>query len=107
MSSHNSACGVRLTAPQVSKLSKIRKSSALIPKPGPFVRAALSKVGLSCGAAYSGRPNTSTPYWSHALLDYAMTVIGMPSLFITYTHNLHKDIRRRALRKMEREAKGQ
>ncbi|TEB37438.1 3-ketoacyl-CoA reductase, partial [Coprinellus micaceus] len=91
----------------VSKLSKIRKSSALIPKPGPFVRAALSKIGLSCGAAYSGRPKTSTPYWSHALIDYAMTVIGMPSLFITYTHNLHKDIRRRALGKQAREAKAQ
>ncbi|EAU91530.1 ketoreductase [Coprinopsis cinerea okayama7 len=91
----------------VSKLSKIRKSSLLIPTPAPYVRSVLSKVGLACGAAFSGRPNTSTPYWSHALLDYAMTLVGIPSLFIRYTHNLHIDIRRRALRKLEREAKAQ
>ncbi|KAG6857735.1 hypothetical protein H0H87_004151 [Tephrocybe sp. NHM501043] len=89
----------------VSKLSKIRTSSALIPQPGPYVRSVLSKIGLACGAAYSGRPGTSTPYWSHALMDYAMTVIGLPGLFISYTHGLHKSIRKRALRKQEREAK--
>ncbi|KAF8918080.1 3-ketoacyl-CoA reductase [Mucidula mucida] len=89
----------------VSKLSKIRKPSALIPLPGPFVRSVLGKIGMACGALGSGRPGTSTPYWSHALMDYAMTLIGAPQLFISYTHNLHKDIRRRALRKAEREAK--
>ncbi|KAJ2931300.1 hypothetical protein H1R20_g5822, partial [Candolleomyces eurysporus] len=91
----------------VSKLSKIRKSTPLIPKPAPYVRSVLAKIGLSCGAAYSGRPNTSTPYWSHALLDYAITLIGIPSLFISYTHGLHIDIRRRALRKLERDSKAQ
>ncbi|TFK44454.1 3-ketoacyl-CoA reductase [Crucibulum laeve] len=91
----------------VSKLSKIRKSSALIPQPGPYVRSVLSKIGLACGAGFSGRPDTSTPFWSHALLDYAMTLIGAPSLFISYTHGLHKDIRRRALKKAAREAKAE
>ncbi|THU89383.1 3-ketoacyl-CoA reductase [Dendrothele bispora CBS 962.96] len=91
----------------VSKLSKIRKSSLFVPKPAPYVRSVLSKIGLQCGAAYSGRPNTSTPYWSHAIIDYAMTLVGSPSVFISYTHNLHRDIRRRALKKMEREAKVQ
>ncbi|EDR09116.1 uncharacterized protein LACBIDRAFT_192627 [Laccaria bicolor S238N-H82] len=89
----------------VSKLSKIRKASALIPKPDAYVRSVLSKIGLPCGASYSGRPNTSTPFWSHALLDYGLTLIGLQSAFISYTHGLHKDIRRRALRKMERDAK--
>ncbi|KAF5345348.1 hypothetical protein D9758_008464 [Tetrapyrgos nigripes] len=91
----------------VSKLSKIRKPSLFVPKPGPYVRSVLSKIGLQCGAAFSGRPNTSTPYWSHAIIDYAMTLFGAPSVFISYTHGLHKDIRRRALKKMEREAKTQ
>ncbi|KAF8348274.1 3-ketoacyl-CoA reductase [Amanita rubescens] len=86
----------------VSKLSKIRKASVMIPTPGPYVRSVLSKIGLGCGAACSGRPNTSTPYWSHALLDYGINMIGMPGLFIRYTHGLHKSIRKRALR---REAK--
>jgi len=44
----------------VSKLSKIRKSSLMIPNPGPYVAAVLGKIGLACGAAYSGRPNTSS-----------------------------------------------
>lgn len=88
-------------------MSKIRKSTVLAPQPGPFVRSVLSKLGYACGAGFSGRPETSTPYWSHALIDYAMTLIGMPSLFISYTHRLHKDIRRRALKKAEREAKAQ
>ncbi|KAJ8076913.1 hypothetical protein PM082_001336 [Marasmius tenuissimus] len=91
----------------VSKLSKIRKASAFIPQPGPYVRSVLSKIGLSCGAAFSGRPYTSTPYWSHALLDYAMTLVGGPSQLINYTHNLHQSIRRRALKKLERENKSQ
>ncbi|KAL1681814.1 hypothetical protein EV122DRAFT_260351 [Schizophyllum commune] len=91
----------------VSKLSKIRKPSLFIPTPAPFVRSVLGKIGLACGAAYSGRPNTSTPYWSHALMDYAMTLVGVKSIFIEHTHRLHVDIRRRALRKAEREAKQQ
>ena len=68
---------------QVSKLSKIRKPSALIPTPANYVRSVLSKIGLACGAAYSGRPNTSTPFWSHALLDHLITRVGIPSLFIS------------------------
>jgi 17beta-estradiol 17-dehydrogenase / very-long-chain 3-oxoacyl-CoA reductase len=90
---------------QVSKLSKIRKSSILVPQPAAYVRSVLSKIGLACGAGFSGRPGTSTPYWSHALLDYAMTFIGLPGVYIRHTHEQHKDIRRRALRKLEREGK--
>lgn len=93
------------TTCQVSKLSKIRKATALIPQPNAFVRSVLSKIGLACGAGYSGRPATSTPYWSHGLLDYTLTLIGLPSVFISYTHALHKSIRKRALRKIERESK--
>jgi 17beta-estradiol 17-dehydrogenase / very-long-chain 3-oxoacyl-CoA reductase len=91
----------------VSKMSNIRRTSALIPSPASYVRACLSKIGFSCGAALTGRPGTLTAFWSHALLDYAMHVIGWKTRFIAYTHSLHKDIRRRALRKQEREAKKQ
>ena len=86
----------------MSKLSKIRKSSLMVPNPGPYVAAVLGKIGLACGAGYSGRPNTSSPYWSHALLDYFIHLVGIPGLFIRYTHGLHKDIRRRALAKAAR-----
>ncbi|KAL0956248.1 hypothetical protein HGRIS_002402 [Hohenbuehelia grisea] len=91
----------------VSKLSKIRKPSLLTPMPGPYVRSVLSKVDLPCGAVSGDLPSTSTPYWSHAVLHYAMSMLNAPSKIIRYTHNLHKDIRRRALRKLEREAKAQ
>lgn len=86
-------------------MSKIRKSTALVPTPAAYVRSALSKIGLSCGAALSDRPGTITPFWSHALVDYMIHAIGWKSLFISYTHTLHKDIRHRALKKLEREAK--
>ncbi|KAG1824931.1 uncharacterized protein BJ212DRAFT_1323349 [Suillus subaureus] len=89
----------------VSKMSKIRRTSALIPSPTSYVRTCLSKIGFSCGAAFTGRPGTVTAFWSHALLDYAMHVVGWKTRLIAYTHSLHKDIRRRALKKRERDAK--
>ncbi|KAJ7911601.1 3-ketoacyl-CoA reductase [Mycena leptocephala] len=83
----------------VSKLSKIRRSSAMIPTPKAYVRSVLGKIGLGCGAAYGGRPGTSTPFWSHSMMEYVLSVLGLPSVYIWYTHQLHKDIRRRALKK--------
>ena len=88
-------------------MSKINRSSMLVPTPTAYVRSALSKVGLSCGAALTDRPGTTTPFWSHALVDYAIHAIGWKSLFISYSHTILKDQRRRALRKLEREAKKQ
>ncbi|KAH8115472.1 3-ketoacyl-CoA reductase, partial [Phellopilus nigrolimitatus] len=88
----------------VSNMSRIRRATAFIPMPKTYVSSVLRKVGLSCGALWTGRPSTSTPYWSHALLDYLINVVGWKAGFIGYTHALHKDIRKRALRKKEREA---
>jgi 17beta-estradiol 17-dehydrogenase / very-long-chain 3-oxoacyl-CoA reductase len=36
-----------------------------------------------------------------------MTLIGWKALFIGYTHGVHKSIRKRALKKAERDAKRQ
>ncbi|KAJ7902879.1 3-ketoacyl-CoA reductase [Mycena olivaceomarginata] len=83
----------------VSKLSKIRRPSLLIPTPRAYVRSVLSKIGLACGAAGGGRPGTSTPYWSHAAVEYVLNAVGLPGVYIWYTHALHRDIRRRALKK--------
>ena len=88
-------------------MSKISRSTALVPTPAAYVRASLGKIGLDCGAAMTDRPNTLTAFWSHALLDYLIHVVGWKAAFISYTHALHKDIRRRALRKRDREAKKQ
>jgi len=90
-----------------TKMSKIKKSSMLVPTAATYVRSALSKVGLPCGAALTDRPGTTTPFWSHALVDYIIHLIGWKSLFISRSHKIMKDNRRRALRKLEREAKQQ
>ncbi|KAF8129950.1 hypothetical protein EV363DRAFT_1219869 [Boletus edulis] len=90
-----------------TKMSKIKKSSMLVPTAATYVRSALSKVGLSCGAALTDRPGTTTPFWSHALVDYVIHLVGWKSLFISQSHKIMKDKRRRALRKLEREAKQQ
>ncbi|KAI0064850.1 3-ketoacyl-CoA reductase [Artomyces pyxidatus] len=78
----------------VSSMSKIRRASAMVPTPAAYVRSVLRKIA----------PGTQTPFWSHALLDYVMQ-IAPASIVQAYTHALHVDIRKRALRKKEREAK--
>ncbi|KAG8717811.1 hypothetical protein FRC08_006600 [Ceratobasidium sp. 394] len=79
----------------VSSMSKIRRATAMIPLPFTYVRSVLSKIGV--------QGDYSTPYWSHGALAYIISFL--PTAFvINYTLNLHKDIRRRALKKREREA---
>ena len=102
-------------------MSRIRRASALIPMPKQYVSSVLKKINLPCGALWTGRPSTSTPYWSHSLLDYYINLIGWKAGFVKYTlsesrcdfigiralirfPDLHKDIRKRALRKKERDA---
>jgi len=91
----------------VSKLSKIRKPSLMIPTPAGFVRSSLSKVELGGGARFSGRPSGSTPYWSHSLLDYAVGFLSTTTIPIIYTRWLHRDIRKRFDRKVARANKSQ
>ncbi|TCD69400.1 hypothetical protein EIP91_007747 [Steccherinum ochraceum] len=89
----------------VSNLSKIRRPSLTTPTPKAYVRSVLSKINLPCGALWTGRPYVTTPYWSHALLDWFMNCVGWKAQYGRFTHNLHRDILRRVKRKQEREAK--
>lgn len=86
-------------------MSKIRRSSLLVPTPKQFVRAALGKIGRSGGA--QGIAFTSTPYWSHGVMHWFLsTFVGERSRFLVDKNKvMHEDIRRRALRKAQREAK--
>ncbi|KAF2164041.1 hypothetical protein M409DRAFT_25811 [Zasmidium cellare ATCC 36951] len=88
-----------------SAMSKIRRSSALIPNPKQFVKAALSRLGRSGGA--QGMAGTSTPYWSHGIMHWAIqSFVGtMSGIVLNINKSMHEDIRKRALRKAEREAK--
>ncbi|KAF2748682.1 NAD(P)-binding protein [Sporormia fimetaria CBS 119925] len=88
-------------------MSKIRKSSLLVPNPKRFVRAVLSKIGRSGGA--QNIAFTSTPYWSHGLMHWFLsTFVGERShTLVKINRGMHEDIRRRALRKAARDAKKQ
>ena len=87
-------------------MSKIRRPSLLIPNARNFVKAALGKVGLG---SYQTAPNTYTPWWSHSFMLWLIeNVPGVNSpVTIWYNKKMHLNIRKRALRKREREAKKQ
>ena len=88
-----------------SAMSKIRRSSLFVPTPKQFVSAALGKIGRSGGA--QGVSATSTPYWSHGLMHWAIATFVSPmnEYVIGVNKKMHEDIRKRALKKAEREGK--
>lgn len=85
-------------------MSKVRRASVLIPGPKQFVRTSLGKIG---SGSWQGTANTYTPYWSHALMAWAIeNTIGIGhSLGIWVNLKMHQDIRTRALKKAARNAK--
>jgi 17beta-estradiol 17-dehydrogenase / very-long-chain 3-oxoacyl-CoA reductase len=87
-----------------SAMSKIRRSSLMIPRPKEFVKATLSTVGRRVGS--QERYASNTPYWSHALLHFLLdSTVGVYSkLAVGINYSTHADIRKRALRKAAREA---
>ncbi|KAL8286926.1 hypothetical protein RQP46_003932 [Phenoliferia psychrophenolica] len=86
----------------VSKLSKIRKSSWMIPHPSTYVRSVLSHIGVNGGAV--GKPYVSTPYHGHAPVQWVVDNLFSNRFWINYNRKLHVDIRRRVIKKREREA---
>ncbi|CAG8495033.1 13227_t:CDS:2 [Cetraspora pellucida] len=85
----------------VSSMSKIRKPSFLIPLPGPYVKSVLSKIGIPGGASFY--PFNSNPYPSHALINWIISNTFSWSFWVNYTLGQQENIRKRALRKRERE----
>ena len=90
-----------------SAMSKIRKTSMLIPNPKQFVKATLRNVGRRCGA--QERFATITPYWSHAIYEFIIEeTFGVYSKIVnSINYSFHKSIRTRALKKAARLAKQQ
>ena len=88
-----------------SSMSKIRRPSMFIPNPRGFVRAVLGKIGRSGGA--QGIAHTSTPYWSHGIMHWALTTFaGLSNAFVVDRNGaMHESIRKRALKKQAREGK--
>lgn len=85
-------------------MSKIRRTSLVIPDPKTFVTAALGTVGRSGGATMAF---TSIPYWRHALMPWFVdNTVGIGSYFaVMQNRKMHESIRARALKKAAREAK--
>jgi 17beta-estradiol 17-dehydrogenase / very-long-chain 3-oxoacyl-CoA reductase len=86
-------------------MSKIRKPSLFIPNPRAFVKSVLSKVGRSGGAQKMAY--TSTPFWGHALMQWWLeNTVGLGGeMVVSQNKAMHESIRKRALKKKEREAK--
>lgn len=85
-------------------MSKIKRPSATIPAPKEFVRAALSKIGRSGGA--QGVLATCSPYWAHGIMHWFLLQVGiMRGVVAGFNRGFHESIRKRALRKAEREGK--
>ncbi|KAG0231111.1 hypothetical protein B0O80DRAFT_396640 [Mortierella sp. GBAus27b] len=85
----------------VSAMSKVRRANFLIPYPKPYVRSVLGQIGISGGAS---TPNTSTPFLSHALANWGIDNLFSRSFWVNYNYKIQTDIRKRALKKKEREA---
>lgn len=85
-----------------SAMSKIRKSSWLIPNPKQFVKLTLGGLGRRNGS--QDRYATNTPYWSHALMHFGISqTVGVYSKIANELNfNMHKSIRQRALKKAAR-----
>lgn len=86
-----------------SAMSKIKKASIIVPNEKNFVKSALSKIGRRGGSV--GFASTGSPYWSHAVVTFAITYLlgPMSNLLLVINRNMHVDIRKRALRKAERD----
>ena len=86
-----------------SAMSKIRKPSWVVPSPRVFVKAVLGRIGRTGGA--QGWGWTSTPYWTHAIMQWAITTFAGRSnpTVVGVNKAMHEDIRKRALRKAERD----
>ncbi|WFC98543.1 hypothetical protein MYAM1_001271 [Malassezia yamatoensis] len=87
----------------VSSMSKIRKSSAMIPSPDSFVKSVLSRIGRSSGAL--GRPYTLTPWPAHAWLDWATSHLVPGAFLLQKIYDYNLGTRKRAIRKVEQLAK--
>lgn len=86
-----------------SAMSKVRKTSVMIPNPKQFAKATLNSVGRRVGA--QEREATMTPYWSHALFHWWIeNTVGVFSRVVSsINYSMHVDIRKRALRKLAKQ----
>ncbi|ODV83105.1 hypothetical protein CANARDRAFT_203854 [[Candida] arabinofermentans NRRL YB-2248] len=85
-----------------SSMSKIKRSSLMIPNPKNFVKSTLKNVGRRVGS--QERYATITPYPTHALMHWVIeNSVGLFSKVVNGINlKMHQDIRFRALRKAKK-----
>jgi 17beta-estradiol 17-dehydrogenase / very-long-chain 3-oxoacyl-CoA reductase len=90
-----------------SAMSKARKPSMMIPTPQRFVKATLDKINIKGTAG--GMVGTITPFWSHGVMHWAIQeLLGVwNGIVLAQNYRMHASIRKRALRKRDREDKKQ
>ncbi|KAI0231016.1 hypothetical protein L0F63_007357, partial [Massospora cicadina] len=81
----------------VSKMSKIRKSSFMIPSAESYAKAVLAKIGLMGGTSL---PFNCIPYPSHALIGWVLETFGTRQFWINFNRDNMIKTRARALKKM-------
>lgn len=88
-----------------SAMSKIRRPSLMVPSAKGFVRSVLKSVGRTGGA--QGWGWTSTPYWTHAIMQWGLGgIAGINDRWVVgVNQGMHEGVRKRALRKKERDLK--
>ncbi|KAJ3100039.1 hypothetical protein HDU97_002523 [Phlyctochytrium planicorne] len=79
-------------------MSKIRRANFSTPTPKVYVKSVLKNVGKSLD---------STPFPAHALMMWTINTFTTESFRLWYSNQMHVSIRKRALKKREREAKAQ
>ena len=86
-----------------SAMSKVRQPTSTIPAPRSFVRSVLARIGRSGGA--QDFAHTGTPFWTHALTQWAFgNTVGFTSFpALALNLDIHEKIRARALRKAGKE----
>ncbi|KAJ1789020.1 hypothetical protein LPJ59_005424 [Coemansia sp. RSA 2399] len=84
-----------------SRMSKMRRPTFLIPMPKPYIQNVFRKIGIQGG---SDEPYTSIPFFSHALLAFATRKLVPKQFAINQNGSLLASMRKRALKKKEREA---
>jgi len=78
-----------------TKMSKIRRATALIPTAEDYVKSAMNAIG---------KTHVSAPFLTHAFAEFAINLCPEP-IAVMINHNMNKNTRARALRKQERLAK--
>lgn len=74
----------------VSNMSKIRKANFLVPTPKQYVQKVLSSLGRQGGSL--GRFGVYTPWFAHALVDWAMFNVLSKNWLVNYTYGESAEI---------------